>query len=304
MVDPADRSAGPTKPGLDAFVECLDRALAVAQGTGISHLLIGGVAVGAIGRPRWTTDIDLMVAPRSARAFLQAFEDAGYTTEEREPMWLFKAWRPDEITVDIIFRSQGGLHLDDEMLHRSIESSFHGIPVRTAGPEDLAVMKLGAHFEETGHQWFDALDMVAHPGFDWAYFERRTTRCARRALALLLYAQSIDMHVPHEVIRSFWGRISGDDQQMTSATPGRRGPGATAAETAPRLDAPEDPLFEDLDVDLIGTDHHVMVTGEVETRERREQMLASLRDRYPDARIDDRTTIRLVETPAPAERVS
>lgn len=303
MVDPADRSAGPTSPGLDSFIDSLDEALEVARRSGVPHLLIGGVAVGAIGRPRWTRDIDLMVAPRSARQLLETFEEAGYTTDEREPMWLFKASRPDEITVDIIFRSQGGVYLDDEMLRRSIETSFHGIPVRTAGPEDLAVMKLGAHFEETAHQWFDALDLLSHPGFDWQYFEDRTTRCARRSLALLLYAQSLDIHVPDDILRSFWNRVSGDGEIDVHRGLGTVGQDVSTRQSS-RLEGPDDALFRDLDIELTGTSRHVLVTGEIETRERREQMLAALRNHFPEARIEDRTSIRLVETPAPAERVS
>jgi hypothetical protein len=47
-------------------------------------LLVGGIASGILGRPRWTHDLDLFVRPQDARPMLRVFADASFRTEEED----------------------------------------------------------------------------------------------------------------------------------------------------------------------------------------------------------------------------
>ena len=79
---PHEREWTGTLPEVDeaTFLRVLADAIAVAGGTGLPHAFMGGIASTALGRPRWTHDIDLCVRREAARATLQAFADAGYET--------------------------------------------------------------------------------------------------------------------------------------------------------------------------------------------------------------------------------
>src|SRR5437764_13957767 len=105
---------------------------------------MGGVGSAAVGRPRWTHDIDFFVRPEDAHRVLKAFEKAGFTTEETYPDWLFKAFL-DDVLVDVIFKSSGGILLDDEMLARGGEGEFKGQRVRLIAAEGLIVIKAVVH---------------------------------------------------------------------------------------------------------------------------------------------------------------
>ena len=62
-------------------------------------------------------------------------------------------------------------------------------------------IKAIVHDEETPRHWHDALAIIANGGLDWDYFVRRASKGARRVLSLLLYAVSVDLIVPVEVMR-------------------------------------------------------------------------------------------------------
>ena len=118
-------------------------ALATA---GIPHALVGGLASSLRGRPRWTEDIDVLVAPVDADAALETLGKAGFETERTNPYWIYKATR-GEVVVDLIFALKGGIYFDDEMASRSTTELVGGRPVRVVAPEDLVVMKAIAHDE-------------------------------------------------------------------------------------------------------------------------------------------------------------
>src|SRR5437899_2401367 len=93
------------------FFEILDLATGAVHGAGIAYALMGGIASAALGRHRWTHDIDFFVRPEDARPALQALEQAGFRTEETDQAWLYKAFRED-ILVDVIFSAKGGIRFD------------------------------------------------------------------------------------------------------------------------------------------------------------------------------------------------
>jgi predicted nucleotidyltransferase len=173
-------------------IEALDRA-------DIPHLLIGGAGTQTFARPRCTDDIDVFVEPGDAKRALETLAGAGYTTEETDPAWLYKAWF-DGVLVDVIFRSSGDLYLDDEMLQRGERRDYRGTSVLLMCPEDLLVVKAMAATEDNPRHWYDALALVARRELDWDYVARRARVGPRRVLSLLFYAESIDLAVPPGVL--------------------------------------------------------------------------------------------------------
>jgi predicted nucleotidyltransferase len=188
------------------FLEVLGDALRAADQSGAPYLLMGGIASGILGRPRWTHDLDFFVRPQDARPMLRVFAEAGFRTEETDPVWLYKAWEHD-VLVDLIFYGTGGIYLDEEMLAHSCLREFKGYHVRIPSPEDLIVIKALVHKEETSRHWFDALALISRCDLDWEYLLRRARRGSRRVLSLLVYAQSNDVLVPDGVIRRLYTAI-------------------------------------------------------------------------------------------------
>jgi hypothetical protein len=200
----------------ERFAEVLREAVQTVEQAGLPFLVLGGIASALVGRPRWTHDIDFLVRPDDARDVLAALRGAGFTTEETDPVWLYKAFKHD-IMVDVIFMVMGGIYLDEEMQSRSIEREIHPSPARAGqggslrlripSPEDQIVIKAIVHREETSRHWFDALAILGRAQLDWSYLIRRGRVGARRVLALLIYAQSADILVPTWVIRRMYEEI-------------------------------------------------------------------------------------------------
>jgi len=174
----------------------------------IPYASIGGIASVVLGRTQHTDDIDVLVHPHSAKAALDCLAEAGFDTQEPELAWLYKAKKRD-VLVDIIFRSTGEILLDEEMIERSHVVDFRGQPVRIVAPEDLVVTKALAYSEDTPHYWFDALATLRDSEIDWEYLLARARNGPRRVLALLIYAQSIDLPVPEEPLRRLFELIYG-----------------------------------------------------------------------------------------------
>jgi predicted nucleotidyltransferase len=181
------------------FHQVLAEAIRVAESTGLPHAFMGGIASTALGRPRWTHDVDLLVRPGDARAMLRAFAAAGFDTEETDQAWLYKATR-DGVLVDLVFESTGGIVLDDEMLSRVRPASFDGLRLSVLAPEDLLVIKAIVHREHRQRHWFDALALVETGELDWPYLLRRAEPNPRRVASLLLYAQTDGLEVPDWVV--------------------------------------------------------------------------------------------------------
>lgn len=190
----------------DALLDVLDDALAAADEAGIDYALIGGIASAVLGRPRVTKDIDLFVRTEDTKEIMTALDGAGFRTEQPDLDWLYKAYK-NGVQVDVIFRNEGIMYLDDEMTARIIERPYKGRVVRLVPPEDLLVMKALAHEEATPHYWHDALAIIANNELDWDYVLDRAQFGARRVLSLLVYAQSVDLVVPGRVIRTLFETI-------------------------------------------------------------------------------------------------
>ena len=191
----------------DVYLGVVQDAIRTAEESGIPWVMIGGIASAVLGRARWTLDIDFFVRPQDAKALLGAFEEAGFATQETDPHWLFKAMR-EEVHIDVIFQSAGGIYLDDEMLSRAEVREFNGNKVRIAPPEDLVIMKALANKEASPRYWHDALSIIAKTDLDWEYLVERSRVGPRRILSLLLYALSEDLLVPEAPIRRLYDMVT------------------------------------------------------------------------------------------------
>jgi predicted nucleotidyltransferase len=165
--------------------------------------VFGSIATKALGRPRPDLpgeDIDLMIRPSEAAPARRALHEAGFVVEETDPSWINKAKRGG-VTVDLIFRTAGEIHLDQEMLDRAVPFEVSGVEVPLIPAEDLAVMKAVLHQEHRAFDWFDALALISRPQLDWEYLVRRALRHgAQRVLSLLIYARSSGLAVPNPAI--------------------------------------------------------------------------------------------------------
>lgn len=139
------------QPGLEPFrsaIEAIQRLLAKFDNRGV---VIGGIAVGLLGKPRFTEDVDAM--------FLLSTEDIGKfleaaKTEDVQPRIpdaeafarksrvLLLRHLPSKINIDI---SLGVLPFEEEMVDRGSVKSTPTLSVRLPTPEDLIIMKAVAH---------------------------------------------------------------------------------------------------------------------------------------------------------------
>lgn len=183
-------------------------AIGALEEEGLPHVLIGGLASAALGRPRCTADIDLLVRPHDAHRALDLLGSRGFQTEETNPHWLFKATR-EGVLVDVLFKGPRDVYLDDAMLARSRMAQVLGLRVRVAPPEDLVVMKALVHDEETPRHWHDALAILARCDLDWDYLVERARKGNHRVLSLLYYGASLDLAVPTGALEALRRRIEG-----------------------------------------------------------------------------------------------
>jgi hypothetical protein len=181
----------------------LGEACQAASAAGVPYLIGGGIASSILGRPRWSNDVDLIVAAEDADAVLEQLAAAGFETDRTDPRWLYKGFKHG-VLVDVMFSMMNTMHLDQEMLDHAVEASFEGVPLRIMGPEDLLVVKAISHAEHSPRHWFDGLGILTHAELDWEYLLRRARFGPRRLLALLVYAQSDDLAVPSEVIERLY----------------------------------------------------------------------------------------------------
>jgi predicted nucleotidyltransferase len=182
------------------FFRILRETVDIMRKSGIPHVFMGGLASAALGRPRWTHDIDVFVKKDDARKTLAVLEGEGFTGQETDPEWLFKALK-DDVLVDVIFRSSGKIFLDDEMVARAQNVDIDGLRVPVISPEDLVVIKALVHKERAPRHWFDALALLRREDLDWAYLVRRAVQFdPGRVLSLLIYARSADQAVPPEPV--------------------------------------------------------------------------------------------------------
>jgi predicted nucleotidyltransferase len=190
----------------EVFLEVTDQALRALEKAGVRYGLMGGVASAVYGRPRWTHDLDVFIRQIDTDTVLSALEDAGFATQRTDDFWIYKGIKHG-VLVDLIFRAKGDIFLDDEMISRLVDADFKGVSAKLISPEDLITIKAIIHDEATPRHWHDALAIIAAQDLDWEYLARRARHGVRRVLSLLLYALSVDLHVPESAVRRIYETV-------------------------------------------------------------------------------------------------
>lgn len=159
----------PLRAPLAAVQSLLDRL----GGRGV---IIGGVAVTALGAPRFTADVDVVLLLSVSRLseLLQAagelellprIENAEHFARRNRVLLL--RHQPSGIAVDI---SLGMLPFEEEVVARSELRELDGLALRLPTPEDLIILKAVAHRPK------DLADIAAiaqaHPKLDRERVER------------------------------------------------------------------------------------------------------------------------------------
>ena len=114
--------------------------------TKFPYLVIGGLAAGVIGEPRFTydIDIDIVLAPEALDRFLEQAQTAGFRTDTksaRRDMQTQGAFRitGKEFHVDFIVAST---ELEREAISRAQTKLLHGVKAAFPTPEDLVLLKV------------------------------------------------------------------------------------------------------------------------------------------------------------------
>jgi predicted nucleotidyltransferase len=294
---PAEREKmeGDTDVDHATFTRVLAESVAVAEGSGLPYAVMGGIAASALGRDRWTHDVDMFVRRQDARPLLRRYAEAGFDVEERDEAWLYKAWR-DRVMVDLIFEVGGGvtepIAFDEEMRARVREVTFEGVRMPVLSPEDLVVIKALVHKEHRARHWFDALGLIRAGGLDWEYLLRRARqRNPRRVLSLLVYAQSDGLEVPDRVVRALLAslHLPGDGDYQV-------------AQVRERL--ANDQRTAELEVEVRLEDGAVVLMGTVATPERRAAIAEVVADVLPGRRVHNLTKVGSSPAGPRVERLS
>ncbi len=176
------------------YVKVLRQAVDALRLSGVPYLIAGGLAAKMYGKRRTTHDIDLFVKPSDARRLMETLASAEFSTQVTFPDWLYKAFKHD-VMVDIIFRSEGNVTVDDETLSRARWMEYRGRSLPVVPPEVLLMMKVFAlrhtHAANTHwRHWRDAVAVVSNVPLDWDFLYRKAVELGPRiVLGFLLLAE-------------------------------------------------------------------------------------------------------------------
>jgi len=131
-----------------AAIESLQRLLHEFDNRGV---IIGGVAVGFLGKPRFTADVDAVfllsvtdipkfLSLAQAENIIPRIQNAEAFAQKNRVLLLRHS--STDIDIDI---SLGILPFEHEMVERASTKSFADLSIRLPTPEDLIIMKAIAH---------------------------------------------------------------------------------------------------------------------------------------------------------------
>jgi predicted nucleotidyltransferase len=139
-----DKSLEPFRAALEA----LQRLLHKFDDRGV---IIGGIAVSFLGKPRFTADIDavFLLSTQDIPKFIELASKENIIPRRKDAEGFARKSRvlllkhsPTETDIDI---SLGILPFEEELVERSDIKSFADLSVRLPTPEDLIIMKAIAH---------------------------------------------------------------------------------------------------------------------------------------------------------------
>jgi hypothetical protein len=116
------------------------------------------------------------------------------------------------VTIDLMFWLMGDFYCDDTMLEHATRERYGDSDANVAAAEDLIVIKLLAHDEQSYRHWHDALALLGLNEIDWDYLLERGRVTPRRLLSLLLYAQSVDLVVSDDAIHRLYATLYPDSR--------------------------------------------------------------------------------------------
>lgn len=295
--------------------DVLQEAVSAMEEASIPYAIIGGLAVKNLGRPRVTHDIDFFVRPDDAEKVLQALEVRGFSTQQRDPYWLFKAWKKN-ILVDIIFKSSGDIYFDEEVRSHVRRVPYNNMLINAISPEDFIVIKAAAHQEHNPHHWHDALAVLKQGGLDWDYLLSRAKHAPRRVLALLIYGQSNDLAIPNEIIQKLYRSLfeAQTYNPQSVVFPYREKKEVSTDRDDSRehylytkgriMDALTlDERIAEHDIKVIVTDAEVVAKGEVFTREQRDAVDEVISRCAPAHAIKNLVNVRVLSAPEGSEAI-
>jgi hypothetical protein len=136
------------KVGLDSLFE---KAYSVLKEKRIPYLLIGGLAAGVLGEPRFTHDVDFLIYISQTKLglFLNALYDKGFNFDRKNvketilTKGVFRVFLGD-YHADFIINA---LEFGKVALKRAIEVKLFNEKVKFPSPEDLILFKLIADRE-------------------------------------------------------------------------------------------------------------------------------------------------------------
>lgn len=301
---------------LSTLEKILFEAIDIVESSSIPYALIGGVAAKNLGRPRITHDIDLFVKPDDANRVLEVLEAKGFSSQKRDPFWLFKAWK-EEILVDVIFKSSGDIYFDEEVQSHVRRMPYLGKFVNSISPEDFLVIKAAAHQEHNPHHWHDALAVLKQGNLDWEYLLKRAKHAPRRILSLLVYGQSNDIAVPNDVIKRLYRSVFESPTYMPEPIvhPYRKLVHEMPETSEDGADSPiytkgrimealtTDERIAEHDVKVIVSDHSILVKGEVFTEEQREAVDQVIKEIAPQFEFKNQVNVRVLKAPEGSEAI-
>jgi hypothetical protein len=157
-------------PVAGSLFGALAAVTAAFDDAGVPAVVVGGVAVSLLGRPRFTRDIDALVDLQESRwpELIAAAERAGIVPRIEDALEFASRSRvlllrhaPSQIDIDVIL---GGLPFERSAVEAAQPRSVGGVTVRLPRVEDLMIMKAVAQRPQ------DMLDLegliAAHPQAD------------------------------------------------------------------------------------------------------------------------------------------
>jgi|SRR5450756_1254994 hypothetical protein len=128
------------------FTAFCQKAFDFLEGAGVRHLVIGGLAVGAIGEARTTGDVDVIAfaSPDDAVALIALASEAGFDVHPEIEQERLRAtgtlrFRHGLFQLDIILAS---LPFEEAAHTRAVRKRLFGRLVPFPTPEDLIVFKV------------------------------------------------------------------------------------------------------------------------------------------------------------------
>ncbi len=117
----------------------------------LDAVLIGGIAVSIVAKPRFTADIDMLLTnfdTNRLSTLIERVPEHGFEFRVENPLQFAQRYlvvllqhRATRILVDI---SLGCTPFENEITSRATTISIGSLPLRVATPEDLVIMKLVA----------------------------------------------------------------------------------------------------------------------------------------------------------------